>query len=51
MGTALQTMEIEELSRKGRLYIAIIHTLADKPCRVRAKAIESDADTTSVKKD
>lgn len=51
MGTALQTKEIEDLSRKGRLYIAIIHTLADKPFRVRLKAIKSDADTTSVKKD
>ena len=51
MGTALQTKEIEDLSRKGRLYIAIIHTLADKPFRVRVNAIKSDADTSSVKKD
>jgi hypothetical protein len=51
MGTALQTKEIEDLSRNGRLYIAIIHTLADKPFRVRVNAIESAADATPVKKD
>ncbi|HML29240.1 MAG TPA: hypothetical protein PKE16_10450 [Hyphomicrobium sp.] len=49
MGTALQTKEIEDLSRAGRLYIAIIHTLADKPFRVRVQPIKSDADTSPVK--
>lgn len=51
MGTALQTSEIEDLSRKGRLYIAVIHTLADKPFRVRVSAIKTNADPTPVKKD
>jgi hypothetical protein len=50
-GIASQTREIEELSRTGRLYIGISHTLESKPFLVRVKPIQDDVDKMKIKKD